>query len=224
MRILHISDTHQYFPESLPKADVLVHTGDYSFLSKKASLEKQIKELIELNDYFRDIKNSGIARKIIFTPGNHDFIFEKYPKVAKELLTMATVLIDNEYVYEGVKFYGTPSQPIFFNWAFNHPELIREKKYSDIPKDADVLLTHCPPYEILDLVSNKSYSAGENVGCPILRREVERIKPKLHCFGHIHDQILTIKEINGTIYSNACIMDDSYKPNGKYNIIKVEKE
>lgn len=221
MKILHISDTHQNFPKDLPKADVIVHTGDYSFLSKRASDFDKRKELKEFNEYLGSIKDN--YEVIIFTPGNHDFIFEDNFKLAKEYLSNAIVLVGDSYVHNGIKFYGEPSQPIFFNWAFNDDDKLRDTKYKAIPEDTDVLLTHCPPHEILDLVSNKSYSAGQHVGCSILRYQVEtRIKPKLHCFGHIHDQKVTIKVKDGIIYSNACIMDDDYKPNGNYNLLEIE--
>ena len=36
MKIISISDTHQSYPFNLPEGDVLIHTGDYSFLPKSA--------------------------------------------------------------------------------------------------------------------------------------------------------------------------------------------
>lgn len=222
LKILHISDTHQNFPKDLPDADVLVHTGDYSFLHKYATEEPQIKELKEFNEYLGSIKHKYKA--ILFTPGNHDFIFDNNIKLAKETLTNATVLLDSGIEIDGVNFYGTSSQPPFFNWAFNHSDEDREKYYKAIPENTDVLLTHCPPHEILDKVSNKSYSAGQHVGCSILRYQVDtRIKPKIHCFGHIHQQPYGIQVEENTTFSNACIMDDSYNPNGTYNLLEVEK-
>lgn len=45
------------------------------------------------------------------------------------------------------------------------------------------MLTHGPPKNILD----KTAFGEQHVGCPHLRRAVERCKPKVHCFGHIHE-------------------------------------
>lgn len=42
-------------------------------------------------------------------------------------------------------------------------------------------MTREPPKYILDTTSD-----GRSVGCEHLRRAVEKVKPKLHCFGHIH--------------------------------------
>lgn len=44
------------------------------------------------------------------------------------------------------------------------------------------MLTHGPPKDILD-----ETHTGEKVGCEHLRRGVSRCKPRLHCFGHIHE-------------------------------------
>ena len=44
------------------------------------------------------------------------------------------------------------------------------------------MLTHGPPYGILDATSR-----GEMVGCGFLRNAVRRCRPRLHCFGHIHE-------------------------------------
>jgi hypothetical protein len=47
----------------------------------------------------------------------------------------------------------------------------------------DILLTHGPPYGILDQV----IGSRESVGCKHLYRAVERARPALHVFGHIHE-------------------------------------
>ena len=45
-------------------------------------------------------------------------------------------------------------------------------------------MTHGPPHGILDEVNG--YKAG-SVGCEHLRRAVERARPRMHVFGHIHE-------------------------------------
>lgn len=221
VKIVHISDTHGHYPMNLPPGDILIHTGDYSFISKYAKLDKQLVELNAFNVYLGTLKDK--YSYIFFTAGNHDWIFEQNLKLAKKTLTNAITLADSGYTtLYGLKFYGTSSQPPFANWAFNHDMEKRIIHYNMIPDNTDVLLTHCPAEDILDLVSYEGFNAGKNVGCPRLRYEVEnRIKPELHCFGHIHKNN-GIKEINGTKYSNACIMDDRYEPVGEHNLIELE--
>ena len=57
------------------------------------------------------------------------------------------------------------------------------------------MLTHGPPMGVLDLTTT-----GEKVGCEHLLRAARRCKPRLHCFGHIHEawgaQRVTWKEGN----------------------------
>ncbi|KAG0642496.1 Metallo-dependent phosphatase-like protein [Tuber brumale] len=94
------------------------------------------------------------------------------------------------------KVYGSPWTPEFGFWAFNYPHDIdrwnpdttrrRNKTAVDrdpIPEDTDILITHGPPQGLHDSV----YSGRQNVGCPHLRRAIERIRPRLHVFGHIHE-------------------------------------
>ena len=182
--------------------------------------DDKLKELEEFNEYLNSIKDNYDL--VLFCAGNHDWIFEREPAIAKSTLSNAIVLNDSGYDHFGIKFYGTSSQPIFCDWAFNHDMETRIKHYGMIPDDTEVLLTHCPPENILDLVSYNGFNAEDHVGCPRLRFEVEnRVKPKCHLFGHIH-QNNGIKEINGIKYSNACIMDDTYRPTEKYNFIEIE--
>jgi len=49
-------------------------------------------------------------------------------------------------------------------------------------KGVDVVMTHGPPSSVLDAVR-----PGDHVGCEHLMRAMRRCKPKLHCFGHIHE-------------------------------------
>ena len=47
---------------------------------------------------------------------------------------------------------------------------------ADIPTDIDILVTHYPPYGILD----------EGLGSPEILNFVMKSKPAYHLFGHIH--------------------------------------
>lgn len=79
-------------------------------------------------------------------------------------------------------------------WAFNYPRDVdrfnpspavsKFKAPNPIPSwpQIDVMLTHGPPYGILDMTKN-----NQVVGCEHLRRAVARCRPRLHCFGHIHE-------------------------------------
>ena len=68
-----------------------------------------------------------------------------------------------------------------------------------IPANTDILITHGPPYGILD--KNR---VGFSAVCQSLKRAVKRIQPKLHVFGHIHEAGGMV-EMEGTTFVNACV-------------------
>jgi hypothetical protein len=82
-----------------------------------------------------------------------------------------------------LRLWGSPWQPRFFDWAFNldRGEPLR-RVWEKIPPQTDILLTHGPPYGILDATFR-----GQLVGCEELLEAVARVRPRLHVFGHIHE-------------------------------------
>jgi len=109
---------------------------------------------------------------------------------------------------EGFTIYGSPYQPEFGDWAFN---LKRghdcKEKWSKIPTGVDILITHGPPVGHGDLCKT-----GEHAGCEELLKEVqERVRPKIHVFGHIHEGygVTTDDKI---IYINASNCNFYYDP------------
>ena len=89
-----------------------------------------------------------------------------------------------EFFIQSFNFEGTPWQPEFGGWAFNlkrGEECVR--KWNLIPEDTDVLITHSPPLGFGDLCST-----GIRAGCVDLLHSVQnRVKPKYHVYGHIHE-------------------------------------
>ena len=56
-------------------------------------------------------------------------------------------------------------------------------KWRSIPRNVDILITHMPPFGIRDTNSGMVKS-----GCKDLAKIVtERIQPRIHVFGHIHE-------------------------------------
>ena len=81
-----------------------------------------------------------------------------------------------------------------------------------IPDSTDILVTHGPPHGILDSVVHGA--TVTHVGCEELTLAVQRIKPKVHVFGHVHEGY-GMQEINGTIFVNASHVDERYRPVNK---------
>jgi Icc-related predicted phosphoesterase len=203
MRITFISDTHTKERDlMLPGGDVLIHGGDIMNSGWNYADVMNFLKWFVSQDY----------DELIFIAGNHDHRFETNPLDIKAILEkypLVTYLEDNWVEVNGVKIYGSPWQPEFYNWAFNLPrngwEL--EQKWKDIPEDTDILITHGPPQGHLD-TSGPPWNQP-NLGCELLRVRVDELKPKIHVFGHIHGSA-GHKEYGGTHFINASILNEDY--------------
>ena len=107
----------------------------------------------------------------------------------------------------GLRWYGSPWQPRFFDWAFNADRGAPLRQiWAQIPSGTDVLLTHGPPHGILDTTVR-----GQSVGCEELTLAIQRVRPKLHVFGHIHECYGQLVR-DGTHYVNASSCNLQYLP------------
>jgi predicted phosphohydrolase len=196
MRIVCLSDTHGLHARlDVPDGDLLLHAGDFSMGGRAREIER----------FDRWLGTLPHAHKVVVA-GNHDFLFEREPERARALLTNALYLQDGGLTLAGLRIWGSPWQPWFHDWAFNlarGPELAA--KWALIPDGTDVLVTHGPPAAVLDRTVN-----GEAVGCRDLALALERVRPRLHLFGHIHESYGRI-ERDGTIYVNASNCDVRYR-------------
>lgn len=207
MKLVFISDTHGYLRErDIPDGDVLIHCGD-------ACSSGQIFEFENFCSQMRVI--SKRFRLVLYTPGNHDRCVEDRPLVCREMFEKGNMkmLKHEAFEFEGVKFFGSPHTPQFFDWAFMYPREKGKDIWADVPNDTDVLFTHGMPYGVLDRVGRLIGSDfDDHVGCHDLRNKIAEIKPKVFVGGHLHLQGGQKEEIDGTIFANAAICDDSYTP------------
>lgn len=197
MKICCISDTHgKHHQLSLPKADLIIHAGDISKRGKK-------NEIIDFLNWF---SNLDYTYKL-FIAGNHDFFFEKESdEKINELIPKNVIYLNDSGVeINGIKFWGSPVQPWYNDWAFNRKRGKEIKQHWDlIPKDTTILITHGPVYGILDRTVTE-----KNVGCEELLNVVKKIKPRYYISGHIHEAYGT-KNAYGTVFINASSLDFSY--------------
>ena len=138
MRIVAVADTHTFEDDlgDVPEGDVFVHAGD---MLRAGTLE-------ELEPVAARIRTLPHATKIIVA-GNHDWCFVREPQRARALLGDAHYLEDSGLEAGGVRFWGSPWQPAYNNWAFNLPRgEPLAAKWALIPEDTDVLITHGPPH------------------------------------------------------------------------------
>lgn len=214
MRITVISDTHtkhHQLTNDLIGGDLLIHAGDISSMG-------YIDEIENFCNWYDSLKQYDNS---VFIAGNHDWGFQNKASNIRPLLDSyewITYLQDSKLTFvnkSGTEFctiWGSPWQPEFHNWAFNLPrngwEL--EQKWMSIPSDTDILVTHGPPFGILDV---SSYG-NVNAGCELLLEAVKVKKPKIHIFGHIHSGF-GYQYVDGTHYINASMLDERYKYNRK---------
>ena len=186
LSILHISDTHNLHRQltMLPDADVVVHSGDFTMSGTE-------QEVFDFMEWF-----CGLPYQYkIFIAGNHDDCL--YRAELSGLDKDCYYLCCSGVCIEGIKFYGIP---LFMEDVVCGRD---ENFMQTIPEDTDVLITHQPPWGILDMDGTRRYG-----NCELLKK-VELILPKLHLFGHIHAAFGT-ELYNGVLYSNAALVDAGY--------------
>lgn len=197
-KIVFISDTHgQHDRLVLPNGDILVHAGDFSQRGKPE----------EVADFLTWMSAQPFEYRILIA-GNHDFLAETDPELFLSMLPSNVIYLnDSGCEVAGIRFWGSPITPWFFDWAFNRKrggEI--QQHWNLIPPDTDILVTHGPPYGILDRVVRD----GSPVGCRNLMRTVQEIRPKIHVFGHIHEGYGDTT-IEGVRYINAAVLDERYR-------------
>ena len=203
MKIVCISDTHnkhKQIPEDwFPEGDVIVHAGDISSMGY----------LHEIEEFCKWYSKMPYPHKILIA-GNHDYGFQTKPNAVKEILDRypeITYLQDSGTEIQGVKFWGSPWQPEFCDWAFNlkrGPQIL--ERWKQIPEDTRVLITHGPVQGRCDMVMS-----GEFVGCEMLEMELHtRLNVELHVCGHIHSAHGEHHD-GKTHFINASILNERYQ-------------
>ena len=204
----------------LSNIDIALFAGDISPLRSISSWDVY-DQLEWMNSFFYEFCMSWPKTKIVFVPGNHDF----FP-IAKEtfgyklsgknlnlkLAPNTAMLIDKDIDVLGLKIYGTPWVPIIsYRWAFEaeHDKLV--EKFSHIPKDCDILLTHAPPRFNCLGVSLDYGVDSENFGSSELADAIVEKEPKMCFCGHIHSGDHKMNKLFSTEIWNASRVDESYE-------------
>jgi len=232
--IIAISDTHNRHKsikelngENALGGDIIIHAGDATGQGTVS----------EVTSFLKWYGNLDFTHRILVA-GNHDWLFELNPSLVKDMCDQngITLLNDSNVVINGVKIHGSPVQPWFYDWAFNRARSIEEAQYRNIkeikphwdmiPDDTNILITHGPPYMILDeLVHVSGEPKGQFVGCVKLSERIRELKQlKHHIFGHIHYWGGQTVVKDGIMYHNASICDEMYAPTNPITVIEYEKD
>jgi len=202
MDITFISDTHGLHDQlKLNAGTVLVHAGDITEYGTE-------EEGIEFLDWFT---RQPFTYKI-FIGGNHDLFLETLTLRKMNQLIPANIIYlqNNGTLIEGIKFWGSPVTPYFLGMAFNERDGKGiHKIWNKIPFDTDILITHGPPNGILD----------SGMGCEELSLQINKVQPKIHCFGHVHGQRGS-EIVNGTRFINAAMVNNPLQMiNSEYKLV-----
>ena len=207
-RFLVLSDTHGKNPQlpDLP-VDVAIHCGDLTDGSKIAEFRTTLALLRFINAPLK-LVIAGNHDFTLDTP-----MFQRKVAEANRLFSIAPGEMEREYgdfgdarrlldsaQQEGIIFldegvhrfdlnngarltvYASPFTPsIEADWGFQY----RRGEHHDYAVDGveiGVMITHGPPKGVLDMTTSKKRG-----GCEQLFEAVARTRPRLHCFGHIHE-------------------------------------
>lgn len=140
--------------------------------------------------------------------GNHDGHYDIASNyVLNNQYHDIVILNNNSLIYQGIKFFGSPHSVEFGSWWFMMKDEELANLWKKIPDDTDILITHGPPYSILD---NTVY--GVYAGSKSLWSRVTQSLPNLkyHIFGHIHEAAGT-ETLNGITYMNVSALNERYQ-------------
>lgn len=184
-----VADTHRKHRElTVPECDVLIHCGDFCSFEKEDA-----NTLDDVDVWFAEAP----VKHVVCVGGNHDFLLQS----REFLFAHATLLEDRVVEIGGLSIYGSPWCPDLSGFAYYATEDQLIERWQQIPTGIDILITHTPPYGILDVPT----SGSVHLGCPHLRDELQRIQPRLHVFGHIHASHGMHTE-GGTRFVNAAVV------------------
>lgn len=203
--------TNSPFRLPVPECDVVLHCGDITMTGGVEQYRKALQMMYHIpaelklviagnHDLDLDAAWWKSHPERVSNPSQHE---EAHAAMTGEWAKEAGVTyleegINSFTLKSGAKFtvYSSPWQPEFFDWAFNYP---RDQDRYNTPDQVasgvasvavnpipdfgsiDIIMTHGPPKDILD------WTAHGNAGCDNIRRAVSRARPRLHCFGHIHE-------------------------------------
>jgi len=182
LKIWFISDTHTRHAElKVPRADVVIHCGD------EANVRKPWQNKLQSAAFFDWFVELDIETKI-FVPGNHSTaIGDGLLKPAD--YTSVRFLIHEAMNLGGFRVFGSPYTPMFFEWAYMKDREELDSYWSEIPAETEILITHGPPKGVRDVTRHWRTKEPIHVGSKKLTRHVtQRIRPRIHAFGHLHDE------------------------------------
>lgn len=212
MKIDCIGCIHGHYP-ILEGGDLLIVTGDLT------ARDTDKEHLVFIEWLFYSQKYENKYKKVIYIAGNHDGFLDPKTKRYGQIKTISDLnveyLCNSGTEFEGLKIWGIPHSLLFDGvnpkcTAFMETEEELKEKYDLIPEGIDILISHSPPYGILDQNIH-----GEHCGSISLRNAMMRVKPKYLICSHIHEQGGKEVDLITTKVINCSHMNERYKPVNK---------
>lgn len=225
MKILSTSDLHGFLPEIKEPFDLFLICGD--ICPVECHGRKFQDEWIhdDFVSWVNSLPFKNSWSMVVMTPGNHDFVMETYkPEDYQGIERMCNYKLkilrneSYEFLYpvsdgvDSLNIFGTPYCSIFGNWAFMRSPEILEEKYSRIPEDTDILISHDAPNVNKLGAITQGYWKNDTTGNPILSKHIERVKPKLFVCGHFHSGNHQLQNIDGIYMANVSYINEAYEP------------
>ena len=206
MRISCLSDLHGNLP-IVENCDMVLLAGD---LCPFGNHQVQLEWIDgDFHNWLDGLHERSIP--VVAIAGNHDGIIED---IVNKVSLKWIYLQDNSVMIGNFKIWGTPWVLPYGDWAFMKSEEWLSECFSNIPEDVDIIVTHGPPYGYGDkcpeyVIKNGVYvREWKSQGSKAMLQTLDRVKPKLMVFGHIH-QGRGMYRRNDTLLCNAAIWDHS---------------
>ena len=229
VKICAISDIHGTLID-VPECDILCICGDILPLDIQRN---QNRSIAWLAGPFQKWALNAPCKYVIMIWGNHDFIGETWHRGGLEGWEQEEILFQNDmgpdpklhilqdetFTAMGINFYGTSWCPSLKGWAFYGDSETLTDKFSNIPTNTDVLLTHCPPKfgQQGIVLQQNNWNFLSNFGCEELQEAIEKkfaVKSTTTYIlsGHIHSGNHCEEVNGGLVYRNVSIKDENYEP------------
>ena len=202
--------------KDLNDCEVLFICGDILPLRIQFDMVESKRWLIE---EFKMWASDLPVEKVYIIAGNHDAWFERNDVLAHGIFSKydKVTYLKNEYVdyistqdSKVYRIFGTPYCHIFGNWPFMRDEETLAKKFSQIPGNVDILISHDAPYGTSDVCLEGWAADGRHKGCPELRDAIITSKPRYNFHGHLHSTNHGEELLGDTKVYNVSILNESY--------------
>ncbi|KAF2203406.1 Metallo-dependent phosphatase [Delitschia confertaspora ATCC 74209] len=209
VRVVCISDTHELTLDEgkLPGGDILIHAGDLTNSGSIQEIQKQVDWLNSLphrhvvviagnHDTYldprtrpslpEDQRTGSINWQRVHYLQHSSLTLKISPQRPTSSSSQDPLLSSSSSSSSPstrtLRLYGAPQIPACgpqSTFAFQYPS-DADAWSETVPANTDILITHTPPKCHLDL------TLPDGLGCKHLMVEVQRVKPVLHVFGHVH--------------------------------------